>query len=1032
MIRPSCIATALLFLCQNAGLAERLTYEQHIRPIFRAHCFDCHGATEELEGGLDLRQVRLMRKGGDSGSAIDLEHPNESYLLDRIRDGEMPPGEAKVSETELETIRRWIAEGAATVRPEADSIGIGLGVTPEERAYWAYQPIEAVAVPMIETPSDRRRVHTEIDALVMQRIAEQKQALLPEASRRTLVVRAYFDLVGLPPSPESIQSWVTDTRADWYPRLVDHLLGSPAYGERWGRHWLDIAGYADSEGYTVADAERPWAWKYRDWVIRSLNEDMPFDRFITEQLAGDEIAGPISGDLTESQISLLTATGFLRMAADGTGSGSNDDQARNQVIIDTLKIVGTSLFGLSIQCAQCHDHRYDPIPQSDYYALRAVFEPALDWKAWKTPNARRVSLYTAEDRAKAADVEAEATEVAETKAEKLSEYMRQALEEELQKYEEPQRELLRKAYETPAKDRSDEQKQLLSSNPSVNITPGNLYQYIPDSKPKLAEFDQRIQQIRAKKPVEEFIRALVEPANSAAETKLFHRGDHGQPKQKVLPASLTVVSAEGNRVEFPENDQTLPTTGRRLAFARWLTSRENPLLARVIANRVWMHHFGKGLVSTPADFGKLGTPPSDPVLLDWLANELIQSGWSMKHLHRVIMNSAVYRQQVAVGDWQFYHRSLRRLEAETIRDRMLSATGSLDPRLYGRPLKINADDTGQVVVQGDQSRRSLYIQTRRSQPVGMLQTFDAPVMETNCESRDSSTVATQSLMLLNGQFILDQAARLANRVAREPVLFNKGGNLPWEEPLRSHSPMWQYGYGAFDPHANRTGGFTPLAHWTGSQWQAGPVLPDPDLAYTLLNATGGHPGSAANAVIRRWTAPADGVVGIVGTLGHSSPNGDGVRGTIVTSRVGKVGQWTAQEGSVETVVDSIKVAKGDTVDFITDCRENTNSDSFQWKVVLHLENAANAPLSIVSESCFQGPGESLERVPGQLIRAWQLAYGRDPSDEELALAIRFVVNQLVILEASPEKVPAGRSSVRQAMTNLCQSLFASNEFLYVE
>ncbi|MDE0863301.1 MAG: PSD1 and planctomycete cytochrome C domain-containing protein [Rubripirellula sp.] len=1032
ILRLSLMTLVVFCCCQWTHATDALTYEQHIRPIFRAHCFDCHGATDELEGDLDLRLVRLMKKGGTSGPAIDLKDPDESFLLTRIRDGEMPPGEVKVSSQEIEIIYRWIAQGASTARLEADSIGVGLGVTLEERAHWAYQPIQQDLV----FPTDRIRkdsLRNTIDLLVQWPTSEDQQAeILPQADRATLIKRAYFDLLGLPPPPEQMSRWLTDSRQDWYDHLLTHLLGMPAYGERWGRHWLDIAGYADSEGYTVTDAERPWAWKYRDWVIRALNQDKPFDQFITEQLAGDELAGVLEGDLTETQIDLLTATGYLRMAADGTGSGANDDAARNQVVTDTLKIVGTSLFGLSIQCAQCHDHRYDPVPQADYYSLRAIFEPALDWKAWKTPNARRISLYTAADRANAAAIEIEAKKVADQKSVKLAEYLQQALDKLLEKYDEPQRTQLRTAYETPAKERSAEQKQLLSANPSVNIRPIEISQYIPDSKPKLAEFDKQIQTIRSAKPVEQFIRALVEPANHVTETKLFHRGDPAQPKQVVSPGTLSVLAAGGKRAEFASDDTSLPSTGRRLAFSRWLTGPENPLLARVIANRIWMHHFGQGLVATPADFGKLGTQPADLRLLDWLANEFIERGWSMKQLHRLIMSSSVYRQVVGSGEPAFYRRSLRRLEAETIRDRMLAASGSLDETLYGPPLKIKEDDTGQVMVEGGQSRRSIYIQSRRSRPVGMLQTFDAPVMETNCEIRPSSTVATQSLMLLNGKFILDQASRLADRAARE-VAEVRSEQRDLIADFLTRKPMWQYGYGWHDEEDNSATRFHPLPHWSGTQWQGSSQLPDPDLGYTLVSAGGGHPGSGKNAVIRRWTVPADGVIRITGALSHPSEHGDGVRGRIVTNRNGDtLGEWIAHNTSIETVVDGVQVFAGQTVDFITDCREGTNTDSFNWKTTIVLRQIDGSEQSIISEKCFNGSVDSYDAIAGQIIRAWELAYGRQPSNEELVMASKFIRNQLTILESSADHVPNGRTPAQQAMSSLCHSLFASNEFLYVE
>ncbi len=1026
-----------LFLLALGGplLADEppaLTYEEHIRPIFRAHCYDCHGATEKLEGNLDLRLVRLIIKGGDSGPAIVPGRPDESYLLERVRNGEMPPGESRVSDAELATLERWIAAGAKTARPEPEEIGPGLGVTPEERSFWSFQPIRRPQVPELASFPPEARVRTPVDALVLLE-SPQPQSFAPDADRRTLVVRAYFDLLGLPPSPEEVAKWVADPGEDWYDRLLTELLASPHYGERWARHWLDVAGYADSEGYTAADADRPWAWKYRDWVIRALNEDKPFNQFITEQLAGDELAGPPNGDLTPEQIDLLIATGFLRMAADGTGSGANTPEARNQVIADTLKIVGTSLLGLSLQCAQCHDHRYDPIPQTDYFALRAVFEPALDWKAWKTPQARLVSLYTAADRERAAEVEAEAQQILAEKAKKQAEYIQQALEMELAKFEEPLRSQLREAYQTPRDKRTDEQKQLLDKHPSVNISPGVLYQYLPKAAEDLKNYDKRVEETRAKKPPEEFIRALMEPPGHVPETKLFYRGDFQQPKQTIRPAALLVTSPEGERQEFPIDDPSLPTTGRRLAFARWLTSRDNPLFARVIVNRVWMHHFGKGLVATPADFGALGARPSHPQLLDWLADEFMANGWSLKKLHRLIMTSTVWR-QVRTPEAPF-RSSLLRLEAEAVRDRMLVASGRLDPTLYGRPVAIKEDETGQVIVDGDQTRRSLYIRAQRSRPVAMLQAFDAPVMETNCEVRATSTVATQSLMLLNGEFILQQAAHLAERAAREAV--------PLDPATRAHLPplpqprgeIWQYGWGDFDEASNHTSAFAPLTHWTGSQWQAGPNLPDPKFGWVLLNASGGHPDGAGRAVIRRWTAPMDGVVSISGKLSHGSPNGDGVRGRIVSSRSGKAGEWIAQNNASDTPVANLEVQAGDTVDFIADCRENHNSDSFSWPVTITLQPADRPALTFASQNQFRGPAEpaeSLETLLAQTARAWRLAYCREPAAEELELAAQFLARQLETLQLLPGAVPEGRSATRQALVNLCQALLSSNEFLYIE
>ncbi|MFM7865383.1 MAG: DUF1549 domain-containing protein, partial [Planctomycetaceae bacterium] len=373
------------------------------------------------------------------------------------------------------------------------------------------------------------------DRFLLDRLQAKGLHYSPAAPRAALLRRTFYDLIGLPPGPDDVDAYLNDDDPAAHDRLLDRLLASPYYGERWGRHWLDAAGYADSEGATNADAERTNAWRYRDYVIQSFNSDKPASRFIHEQLAGDELAGPLGPELTAEQTELLTAVGFLTMAANGTGSGDNSPAARNQTITDTLKIVSTSLLGLSVGCAQCHDHRYDPISQVDYYRLRAVFDPALDWQNWKTPAERQVSLYTNADRQKAAEVETRAAEVSREREGRQAEYMRAALEQELTKYAEPLRGELKLAYETAADKRTAEQQALLQAHPAVNISPGVLYQYNQAAADDLKKYDERIAAIRAEKPVEQFLRTLVEPAGHQPASHRFHRGEFGQPKETVTP-----------------------------------------------------------------------------------------------------------------------------------------------------------------------------------------------------------------------------------------------------------------------------------------------------------------------------------------------------------------------------------------------------------------------------------------------------------------------------------------------------------------
>ena len=622
--------------CISVCLAEdSITFERDVRPIFKAYCLDCHGGGDVLKGRLDLRLKRFAERGGDSGPAIVAGKPEESYLLDRLHDAEMPPGEKKVPREKIELISRWIAAGATTLRPEPKRLPPGVDITPEERAYWAFQPIKRPDPPLFRGDDHCR---TPIDAFVLARLRKHGFSLADEADKRTLIRRAAFDLTGLPPTQDELDFFLADTRHDAYERLIDRLLESPHYGERWARHWLDAAGYADSDGNGSEDTERPFAYKYRDYVVRSLNIDKPLDRFLIEQLAGDELVPPPWNNLTAAQAETLAATGFLRMAADGTSSSGGDlALASNQVVADTLKIVGSTLMGLSIGCAQCHDHRYDPIPQTDYYRLRAVFEPALDPDHWRRPQERLVSLYHDADRAKAAAIEAEAQALQKQVDAKTEKYVAAALEKELGKFPEPLRTRLRVARATSGDKRTAEQKALLATHPSLNLNAGVLYQYNQAAADELKKDQERVAARRAGKPVEDFVSVLSERPGIRPETHVFHRGDHRQPKQVVRAGDLTIAATDGERFEIRDTDAGSPTSGRRLALARHLTSGSHPLLGRVLVNRVWLHHFGRGLVDTPGDFGALGGRPTHPELLDWLADELVQSGWSLKHLHRLIM-----------------------------------------------------------------------------------------------------------------------------------------------------------------------------------------------------------------------------------------------------------------------------------------------------------------------------------------------------------------------------------------------------------
>jgi Protein of unknown function (DUF1549)/Protein of unknown function (DUF1553)/Planctomycete cytochrome C len=809
------LTIASAFGANGARGEERLTFEKDVRPIFKAYCLDCHGG-ESVKGKLDLRLKRFAEKGGESGPAVVAGNLDESYLLSRMRDGEMPPGEKKVPPDQIAIVERWIASGAATLHPEPESLPPGIGVTAEERAYWAFQPVRKSAPPAA-VAGDRTR--TAIDRFVLAKLRERGLAFAPEADRRTLIRRATIDLTGLPPSHEEIENFLADSREDAYERLIDRLLASPHYGERWGRHWLDVAGYADSDGDGAADTPRPYAYKYRDYVIRSLNADKPLDKFIVEQLAGDELVPRPWKDLKPEQIETLAATGFLRMVADGTSNGGGDLALEsNQMVADTLKVVGSTFLGLSVGCAQCHDHRYDPIPQDDYYRLRAVFEPALDPSHWRRPGQRLVSLQTDAERAKAVSLEAEAQSLQKAIDEKWQKHIAEAVEVELQKFPEPLRGKLRAARETPEDKRNEEQKTLLAHNPSLNITAGVLYQYNQKAADELKKEQEKVAAKRGEKPVEDFVSVLDEAAGVRPATHVFHRGDHRQPTKTVAPGDLTIAASEGSRFDIPDADPKAPSSGRRLAYARHLTNGKHPLVGRVLVNRVWAHHFGRGLVVTPGDFGVLGTRPSHPELLDWLAAELVDSGWSLKAMHRLIMTSTVYRQssrrdpdkdRVDTENVLLGRYPVRRLDAESLRDAILTVSGRLDARLHGAAVPVAEDSVGLVLPADDSPRRSVYLQVRRSRPVSFLSTFDAPVMSVNCDRRIDSTSAPQSLMLMNSDFLLNHSAKIAARAqaetpndfydASKPVQERRiayAWRLIYERPISPEEMDWARGFAA--------------------------------------------------------------------------------------------------------------------------------------------------------------------------------------------------------------------------------------------
>jgi hypothetical protein len=698
--------------------------EHNVIPILLRRCVICHGG-EYQEGGLDLRTVESIRTGGKSGSAIKDRDPDGSLLILKLVADEMPPekdrgraGIEVVPESELNALRRWIAAGAPEgkanpARPKRDAAGL-----------WSFKPVRRPQVPKVKHGED---VVNPIDAFLLRKLEAAGLRFSPLADPETLLRRLAFDVTGLPPRAEDVKSFRSGKNS--YNDMIGRMLASPRYGERWGRFWLDLAGYADSEGKRQADMIRAFAWKYRDYVIRSFNADKPYDRFLTEQIAGDELADYDAPDaITETVFDNLVATGFLRMAPDGTTANPvNRVVDRIDVIADELDILARGVLGLTLDCARCHDHKYDPLTQRDYYALRAIFKGAYDEYDWMTP---------------------------------------QAFSNQWEKMR------YRQLPVSLPRERSAWKAKLAAHSATVGPLQAQLKKL--DSKTNDARtLRKKIAALEKGKPVEPMIRGLWDRGRPSP-TYVYRRGDHllaGAPVSPNIPAAL------GGRIPFeirkpwPDANQT----GRRLAFAKWLTDRRNPLTARVAVNRIWKHHFGRGLVESLDNFGTTGTPPSHPDLLDWLASEFMDNGWSMRHIHRLILNSRAWQQASRVTEAHRRHDPenvlisrvpMRRMDAEQVHDSLLVVAGVLNETPYGAPdpVTVRADGLVTAVERDGAWRRSVYVRQRRKEMPTLLETFDLPAMNPNCSERSASTVVTQPLQLLNSEAVHTLASRFAERL----------------------------------------------------------------------------------------------------------------------------------------------------------------------------------------------------------------------------------------------------------------------------
>jgi hypothetical protein len=721
----ACVLCCSLVLRASAAETIDVDFSHHVAPLLKNRCVRCHGPAV-MKANLNLAVPAGVARGGESGKAIVPGEPEASLLWQRVASDEMPEDEPLPAD-EKDLLRRWIAAGSPGLPKNVPD-------KPDGDEHWAFQKLRPRSPPDVRGATN---IRTPIDAFVEDRLATVGLAIGPEADRNTLIRRVAFDLTGLPPTPTEIVAFLADATDTAYENMVERYLASPRYGERWGKYWLDAAGYADSNGYFNADTDRPLAYRYRDYVVRSINADKPWDQFVREQLAGDELAGFKPGvDVTPGIVELLEASHYLRNSPDGTDSSDgNPDELRTDkyaVLEGTMQIIGASLLGITVQCGKCHDHKFEPFTQRDYYALQAILYPAFNVEKWVKPKEREVVAATA---AEIAAWEAKAKPIDEQIAARRQQFSDAEKQQPAEKHQQ-----LREELEADIK-KLEAQK----GEPLPRLAP--VYDLSPE-------------------PPDVFV---------------LDRGDYKSPTEKVEAAAPRALGDENHPALMGLSD--LPntnSTGRRLAFARWLTapdSRAAALLARVTVNRIWSQHFGTGIVATVDNLGYSGAAPSHPELLEFLAAEFVRSGWSTKAVHRLIVNSAAYRQSSRPS--QYAENSdpdirllsrfpLRRLDAEAIRDGMLAISGELDSRSGGPYVPTTRDGTGTVVVDEKTRgalRRSIYLQQRRSQVPDMLHVFDAPSIVFSCPARTTTTVPLQSLNLLNSPFVRARSKAFADLVA---------------------------------------------------------------------------------------------------------------------------------------------------------------------------------------------------------------------------------------------------------------------------
>jgi hypothetical protein len=982
----------LVWLLSGLGLFaqtpdELAFFESKVRPVLAGHCFACHSEKAKTPfAGLKLDSRESMLKGGDHGPVLVPGKAGQSRLIEAVRfEGLRMPPTGKLPDDQIAALARWVEMGAPWPKQNASSAVRAPDPMRDTLGHWSWQP-----------PRRWFSAEASIDAFLLKKLEAAGLSFSRPADRRTYIRRLSYDLTGLPPTPEQVDAFLADTSPLAFENLADRLIASPQFGERWARHWLDLARFSDA-GFN--NVRYPYAFTYRDWVIAAFNEDMPYDRFVMRQLAADQLEG-------EDEPRHRAALGFLSLGHNPPRTAALPDK-----IDDRIDTVTRTFLGLTVSCARCHDHKYDPIPTRDYYSLYGVFantiEPETPAPISESNVPRLDSFYLPR---------------LNERLEIIRKYKEQRIEELRAEAREPEavKKYLLAAWESWNK--TNPQVENISRERNVNLLILRRWLAFLETEAARAFREQS-----ARSPVraaEDFTAALAgsgflmrpeAPPNIPLDAFAFvqtegdfntvnnlrwqfdricadyaYRGSTSRAmavadRTPLTPARVFVrgnMNDQGEEVPrqflgILAGDQRKPFQrgSGRLDLARAIADPHNPLTARVMVNRIWRHLFGEGIAGTPSDFGVRGDPPTHPELLDWLAVTFQNEGWSTKKLIRRIVLSRAYRQSSADNaafrardpeNRLLWRMNRRRLDFESLRDTMLFASGRLDLTVGGPSFALAAVPSA--------PRRAMYAYVERERAQALLKNFNAADPDQHTAQRHLTTVPQQALFLLNSSFAAEQARALAEACAdtrclyrrlfqREPTAEEARLAEPFlsarnQTPPSEDSPApWQYGYGEFDAEAGGVRKFTRFRYFLNDAWQAGPILPDPEAGAAFLTAAGGSPGdNLKHAVIRRWQATQAGKADITGTLSHTLNQfelrfglSNGIRAWIVSSRLGVLGTWRfgppeewrdagkTNQRKVSTNLKGVEVAAGDYIDFIVDSLDDYESDDFGWAPEIRMD-----------------------------------------------------------------------------------------------